>query len=154
LFISKGNVIVYDGDENQIHRLGSDSPLLPPVVGDIAFFVGCPQPFSAKVAPRGDAQLLVLSRESYLNMKGAFPEQHEVILRNICSKFGLNVKVRLTLALATLSPNFDPESKYVWYTRGPAVRARRMWGIGWQWVEHLWPHSRTQGLPGGPLTTR
>ena len=94
-FISKGNVIVYDDNDNQIHRLGSDSPLLPPVVGDVAFFVGCPQPFSAKVASRGDAQLLVLSRESYLKIKGSFPEQHEMILLNICSKFGLNVKVRL-----------------------------------------------------------
>ena len=95
-------MIVYDGDNNQIHKLGPDSPLSPPVVGEIAFFVGCPQPFSAKVAPRGDAQLLVLSRESYLKMKGAFPDQHGVILHNICSKFGLNTKVRRVILLRLL----------------------------------------------------
>jgi len=92
MFVSRGDVILFDANWKEVQHLGPDSPLVPPIMGEVAFFIGCTQPFHAKVASTGDAQLCVLPREAYLKLMNSFPEQHEIIMRNITLKFGLNMQ--------------------------------------------------------------
>ena len=47
---------------------------------------------SGQVASTGDATLAQLPRESYTKLMNIFPEQHELIMRNITLKFGLDMQ--------------------------------------------------------------
>ena len=48
-FVSRGAVIVYDDNWKEMAHIGPDSQLVSPILGEVAFFMGCTQPFHAKV---------------------------------------------------------------------------------------------------------
>ena len=48
---------------------------MPPILGEVAFFLGTVQPMTAKAGPDGDVQLLVLSRDDSNELFNNYPEQ-------------------------------------------------------------------------------
>ncbi len=50
-------------------------PNVAPVIGELAFFVGVPQPATIKARPDGDVNLLVLSKDDSDDLFQNYPEQ-------------------------------------------------------------------------------
>jgi hypothetical protein len=46
-----------------------------PILGELAFFIGVPQPATVKARPDGDVHLLVLSRDDSDDLLQNYPEQ-------------------------------------------------------------------------------
>ena len=87
-----------DGQVGKVHMLNkgtlvksleANSPDVP-MVGEVAFFVGAEQPYKVVVDEGGYAKMLVLSRDSYMQLTHLYPEQHELVLSNILSVYGVD----------------------------------------------------------------
>ena len=48
---------------------------MAPILGELAFFIGIPQPWTVKARPDGDVHLLVLSKEDSDELIQNYPEQ-------------------------------------------------------------------------------
>ena len=50
-------------------------PNMPPILGELAFFLGIMQPSTVRTRSDGDVQLLVLSRDDSYSLFDSYPEQ-------------------------------------------------------------------------------
>lgn len=50
-------------------------PNVAPILGELAFFIGVPQPATVRARPDGDVHLLVLSRDDSDDLLQNYPEQ-------------------------------------------------------------------------------
>ena len=50
-------------------------PNVAPILGELAFFIGIPQPSTVKARPDGDVHILVLSKEDSDELQHNYPEQ-------------------------------------------------------------------------------
>ena len=96
--ISQELVILVDGVADILNEKGesvamisSSSPDSLPCVGEIAFFLGIMQPTTVRARPGADVRVVALSRESSEALFKKFPDQHEVISRNILRWHGLDL---------------------------------------------------------------
>ncbi len=58
-------------------------PNVAPILGELAFFIGIPQPAAVKARPDGDIHLLILSKEDGDELIHNYPEQVIIILANL-----------------------------------------------------------------------
>ncbi|KAG8466681.1 hypothetical protein KFE25_008060 [Diacronema lutheri] len=65
-------------------------PVQGPVVGEIAFFLGVQQPYTVAAVSTGDAAVLLLGRSTYEQLLSSYPEQSDVIARNLLINFALD----------------------------------------------------------------
>ena len=98
VFILDGTVEVTDGNHSGdgggdavVAVISSDSPDRAPCVGEVSFFLGLVQPYTVTVRShgRGDVFLLVFGREEGDALMRKFPDQREVVRRNLLRAYGL-----------------------------------------------------------------
>lgn len=77
LELSKDHIVV------KTIRAESESPS---VAGDVAFFMGVPQPYTIACASKGDATCLILTKIDFEELIKNYPEQQDVILTNILAR--------------------------------------------------------------------
>ena len=104
--VSKGDIaqeliILVDGAADILNDKGestamiaSSSPDSLPCVGEVAFFLGIMQPNTVRARPGADVRVVSLSRESSEALFKRFPDQHEVVSRNILRRHGLDLDGR------------------------------------------------------------
>ncbi|KAK3235909.1 hypothetical protein CYMTET_53920 [Cymbomonas tetramitiformis] len=91
-FVIYGSVQVMEpGDSHLVVReIRSDIPEVPPVVSEVAFFMGIMQPSTIRARLDGDVKLLTLSKLDYEGIVSKVPEQHHIITKNIVTTLGLD----------------------------------------------------------------
>ena len=96
--ISQELIILVDGVADILNEKGesaamisSSSPDSLPCVGEIAFFLGIMQPSTVRARPNADVRVVALSREHSAALFKKFPEQLEVVSRNILRWHGLDL---------------------------------------------------------------
>ena len=69
--------------------ISSDVPDHCPCVGEVAFFLGIMQPWSVRAHKRSDVRVASLTREDGEALFKRFPDQRELICRNVLRSFDL-----------------------------------------------------------------
>jgi hypothetical protein len=69
--------------------ISSDVPDHCPCVGEVAFFLGIMQPWSVRAHKRSDVRVAALAREDGEALFRKFPDQRELICRNVLRTFDL-----------------------------------------------------------------
>ena len=88
-FISSGSVQVVD-ENNRIQKIvRSDVPDLPPIVGEVPFFLRINHLLAVTAILEHNVQLLVLSSDDSLEIFNEFPENHMSICENLMLSFDL-----------------------------------------------------------------
>lgn len=70
-------------DEPTPFRTISTSDRVACVVGEIAFFLGVPQPYAHRASATSHVKLLALSKEDYEEMKDRYPESRDTLINNV-----------------------------------------------------------------------
>ena len=96
--IAQELIILIDGVADILNEKGesaamisSSSPDSFPCVGEIAFFLGIMQPSTVRARPGADLRVVALSREHSQALFKKFPDQLEVVSRNILRWHGLDL---------------------------------------------------------------
>lgn len=93
-FVQNGSVQVVDEHERVLSVVRSDVPDLPPIVGEVPFFLGINHLHAVKARLDGDLQLMVLSKNASTELFAEYPEQHAIICNNLMSTFDLTKEGR------------------------------------------------------------
>ena len=86
-----GAVDILNASEESVSTISSSSPDVFPCIGEIAFFLGIMQPHTVRAQPQADVRVVALSRESSEALLAKFPDQREMISRNILRWYGLDL---------------------------------------------------------------
>ena len=78
-----------DGSGGASEVISSDVPDHCPCVGEVAFFLGIMQPWTVRAHKRSDVRVAALAREDSEALFKRFPDQQELIRRNILWAFNL-----------------------------------------------------------------
>jgi hypothetical protein len=78
-----------DGGAGAAEVISSDVPDHCPCIGEVAFFLGIMQPWSVRAHKRDDVRVAALTREDSETLFKRFPDQRELICRNILRAFDL-----------------------------------------------------------------
>ena len=96
--ISQELIVLVDGAADIVNDNGestsmisSSSPDSFPCVGEIAFFLGIMQPYTVRARTQSDVRVVALSRDSSEALFKKFPDQLEIISRNILRWHGLDL---------------------------------------------------------------
>ena len=96
--IAQEFIILVDGAADILNEKGestamisSSSPDSLPCVGEVAFFLGIMQPCTVRARTAEDVRLVALSREHSEALFKKFPDQHEIVSRNILRLHGLDL---------------------------------------------------------------
>ena len=96
--ISQELLVLVDGTADIVGESGeststisSSSPDVFPCVGEIAFFLGIMQPYTVRARPQADVRVVALTREGSEALFAKFPDQLEIISRNILRWHGLDL---------------------------------------------------------------
>jgi hypothetical protein len=90
IFLIDGAVeAAVDGGAGAAEVISSDVPDHCPCVGEIAFFLGIMQPWSVRAHKRDDVRVAALTREDSEALFKRFPDQRELICRNVLRAFDL-----------------------------------------------------------------
>jgi hypothetical protein len=90
IFLIDGAVeAAVDGGAGGVEVISSDVPDHCPCVGDVAFFLGIMQPRSVRAHKRDDVRVAALTREDSETLFKRFPDQRELICRNVLRAFDL-----------------------------------------------------------------
>lgn len=84
MFITNG-VLELHKDHIVVKTIRAESEN-PSVAGDVAFFMGIPQPYTIACANKGDATCLILTKIDFEDLIKNYPEQQDVILTNILAR--------------------------------------------------------------------
>ena len=88
-FVLSGSVQVVD-ENNRLQKIvRSDVPDLPPIVGEVPFFLRINHLLAVTASPEHNVQLLVLSSDDSLEIFNEFPENHTTICENLMLSFDL-----------------------------------------------------------------
>ncbi|KAK3266379.1 hypothetical protein CYMTET_24985 [Cymbomonas tetramitiformis] len=60
------------------------------VVGEVAFFMGIPEPYTYVSRSTSDCTLLVFSKDDYDELIGNFPEQHDLLMTHLLAEYELD----------------------------------------------------------------
>eukprot|EP00854_Cymbomonas_tetramitiformis_P001693 gene1693-2348_t len=60
------------------------------IVGEVAFFMGIPEPYTYAARESSDCTVLVFTKEVYEELMGNFPEQHGILVSHLLAGYGLN----------------------------------------------------------------
>mmetsp|Transcript_26024 Transcript_26024/g.58867 ORF Transcript_26024/g.58867 Transcript_26024/m.58867 type:complete len:2813 (-) Transcript_26024:149-8587(-) len=88
-FVIDGSVEVVDDDT--IKKVIRSDVEDPSIIGEISFFLGVVQQYSVRAPVDADIELLVLSKEAAQELFANYPEQMEIITKNILSNFNLDL---------------------------------------------------------------
>jgi hypothetical protein len=90
IFLIDGAVeAAVDGTAGAAEVISSDVPDHCPCVGEVAFFLGIMQPRNVRAHKRDDVRVASLTREDGDTLFKRFPDQRELICRNILRAFDL-----------------------------------------------------------------
>jgi hypothetical protein len=90
IFLIDGAVeAAVDGGAGGVEVISSDVPDHCPCVGEVAFFLGIMQPRSVRAHKRDDVRVAALTREDSEMLFKRFPDQRELICRNVLRAFDL-----------------------------------------------------------------
>ena len=78
-----------DGSGGASEVISSDVPDHCPCVGEVAFFLGIMQPWTVRAHKRSDVRVAALAREDSEVLFKRFPDQQDLICRNILRSFDL-----------------------------------------------------------------
>jgi len=82
-FVRDGSVLVIDEHERVLSVIRSDVPDMPPLIGEVPFFLGINHLNSVKASLDGDVQLMVLSKKDSTDLFAEYPEEHDRICANL-----------------------------------------------------------------------
>ena len=88
-FVRDGSVLVVDEHERVLSVIRSDVPDMPPLFGEVPFFLGINHLHAIKACMDGDVQLMVLSKKDSTDLFAEYPEEHSKICENLMSTFDL-----------------------------------------------------------------
>jgi len=88
-FVLTGSVQVVDENDRVLSVVRSDLPDLPPIVGEVPFFLRINHLLAITASLEHNVQLLVLNTEDSLEIFNEFPENHATICENLMSTFDL-----------------------------------------------------------------
>jgi len=88
-FVLSGSVQVVDENDRVQKIVRSDVPDLPPIVGEVPFFLRINHLLAITASLDHNVQLLVLSTEDSAEIFNEFPENHATICENLMSTFDL-----------------------------------------------------------------
>ena len=88
-FLRDGAVQVVDDHERVLSVIRSDVPDMPPLFGEVPFFLGINHLHSIKACMDGDVQLMVLSKKDSTDLFAEYPDEHSKICENLMSTFDL-----------------------------------------------------------------
>ena len=87
--VADGLVQMMDGDDVK-REIRSDVVETMSTVGEVSFFLGVPHMQSGRASFDSEVRLLVLNGDDSEKLFGQYPEQEDLILRNILASFNLN----------------------------------------------------------------
>ena len=87
--VGSGGATGNDGGASAAEVVSSDVPDHCPCIGEVAFFLGIMQPWSVRAHKRADVRVAALTREDGETLFRRFPDQRELICRNILRAFDL-----------------------------------------------------------------
>jgi len=88
-FVADGFVHLLEGLEVK-REIRGDVADMASIVGEVSFFLGIPQSQTARTSVDADVRLLVLTTENSEKLLGQYPEQQELILKNILASYNLD----------------------------------------------------------------
>jgi len=88
-FVLSGSVQVVDENDHVQKTVRSDVPDLPPIVGEVPFFLRINHFLAITASLDHNVQLLVLNTEDSIEIFNEFPENHATICENLMSTFDL-----------------------------------------------------------------
>jgi CRP-like cAMP-binding protein len=91
IILVDGAVDIINDSEESVSTISSSSPDIFPCVGEVAFFLGIMQPHTVRARPQEDVRAVALSRDGSEALLAKFPDQREVIFRNILHWYGLDL---------------------------------------------------------------
>ncbi|KAK3285457.1 hypothetical protein CYMTET_6939 [Cymbomonas tetramitiformis] len=87
-FVTQGSLqCSKDGNVLRTVRADSDDAT---IVGEVAFFMGIPEPYTYAARESSDCTVLVFTKEVYEELMGNFPEQHGILVSHLLAGYGLN----------------------------------------------------------------
>ena len=92
-FVADGVVQLIDGQEVK-RKIRGDVADMASVVGEVSFFLGIPQAQAARTSADTDVRLLILTKDNSEKLLAQFPEQQELILKNILASYNLDAHGR------------------------------------------------------------
>ena len=88
-FVQHGSVQVVDEHERVLSVIRSDVPDMPPMFGEVPFFLGINHLHAIKARVDGDVQLMILSKKNSTELFAEYPEEQAIICANLMSTFDL-----------------------------------------------------------------
>jgi len=80
---------VIDENDRVISLVRSDLPDLPPIIGEVPFFLRVNHVLAITASLEDEVQLLILNSEDSIVLASEFPEDHAIICENLMSTFDL-----------------------------------------------------------------
>jgi len=80
---------VIDENDRVISLVRSDLPDLPPIIGEVPFFLRVNHVLAITASSEDEVQLLILNSEDSIVLASEFPEDHAIICENLMSTFDL-----------------------------------------------------------------
>jgi len=88
-FVLSGAVQMVDENDRVLSVVRSDLPDLPPLVGEVPFFLKIKHLLAVTASLEHDVQLLILKKEDSIVIFNEFPENHATICESLMSTFNL-----------------------------------------------------------------
>jgi ankyrin repeat protein len=78
-----------DDHDRVLSVVRSDLPDVPPIFGEVPFFLGMNHLLAITASQEDDIQLLILNKEESIELFNEYPEEHAIICENLMSAFDL-----------------------------------------------------------------
>jgi hypothetical protein len=109
IFLIDGAVeAAVDGGAGTAEVISIDVPDHCPIIGEVAFFLGIMQPRSVRAHKRDDVRVAALTREDSETLFKRFPDQRELVCRNILRVFDLELDGSFISGSDDDDPDPDP----------------------------------------------
>ena len=89
-FVTAGHAEIMDGDT--VKRIVRSDVEQPSIVGEVSFFLGVQQQYAVRAPTSTDIELLMMSKEACVELFRDYPEQQDVINRNLLMQFNMDDK--------------------------------------------------------------